>query len=99
MPCFFGFCRYTTVPVMNAYKGSLVQKLRWLHTAICHALLCSFMLTSAQAASPPKVALVMKSLANEFFQTMQEGARAHQKAHAGEYQLLTNGIRDEIDTA
>jgi ribose transport system substrate-binding protein len=41
----------------------------------------------------------MKSLANEFFQTMQEGARAHQKAHAEQYDLIANGIRDEIDTA
>jgi ribose transport system substrate-binding protein len=50
------------------------------------------------AAERPRVALVMKSLANEFFQTMQEGARAHQKAHAAEYELLVNGIKDEIDT-
>ena len=52
-------------------------------------------------ASPtqPKVALVMKSLANEFFQTMEEGAKAHQKQHAGEYTLIANGIKDETDTA
>ncbi len=30
---------------------------------------------------------------------MQDGARAHQKAHAAEYELLVNGIKDEIDTA
>ncbi len=53
----------------------------------------------AQGAKRPRVALVMKSLANEFFQTMQDGARAHQKAHAAEYELLVNGIKDEIDTA
>src|SRR5262245_28218408 len=41
----------------------------------------------------------MKSLANEFFQTMQDGARAHQKAHAADYDLIANGIKDEIDTA
>jgi len=64
---------------------------------LCAAL--TFGIGSAQAAGKPKVALVMKSLANEFFQTMQEGARAHQKAHAAEYDLLANGIKDEIDTA
>jgi ribose transport system substrate-binding protein len=53
----------------------------------------------AQAAGKPRVALVMKSLANEFFQTMQDGARAHQKAHAADYDLIANGIKDEIDTA
>jgi ribose transport system substrate-binding protein len=41
----------------------------------------------------------MKSLANEFFQNMQTGARAHQQAHAAQYDLIANGIKDEIDTA
>lgn len=53
----------------------------------------------AQAADRPRVALVMKSLANEFFQAMQDGAREHQQAHASQYELLVNGIKDEIDTA
>uniref|UniRef100_UPI0035AE8183 sugar ABC transporter substrate-binding protein n=1 Tax=Niveibacterium sp. TaxID=2017444 RepID=UPI0035AE8183 len=57
-------------------------------------------LGSASAAdAKPKVALVMKSLANEFFQTMQDGAKAHQKQHAAEYALIANGIKDETDTA
>ena len=64
------------------------------------AVLAAFPLTQAQAAdAKPKVALVMKSLANEFFQTMEEGAKAHQKAHAGDYTLIANGIKDESDTA
>ncbi|MET0499792.1 MAG: sugar ABC transporter substrate-binding protein [Steroidobacteraceae bacterium] len=53
----------------------------------------------AQAADKPKVALVMKSLANEFFQTMQDGARAHAAAHAADYELISVGIKDEIDTS
>ena len=44
----------------------------------------------------PRVALVMKSLANEFFLTMEQGARDHQKAHAAEYDLLANGIKNEL---
>jgi ribose transport system substrate-binding protein len=47
----------------------------------------------------PKVALVMKSLANEFFQTMAEGAKKHQAAHAGDFELLVNGIKNETDLA
>lgn len=47
----------------------------------------------------PKVALVMKSLANEFFQTMAEGAKKHQAAHAAEYELVVNGIKNETDLA
>jgi ribose transport system substrate-binding protein len=49
------------------------------------------------AGAKPRVALVMKSLANEFFLTMEQGAHEHQKAHATEYDLLANGIKDELD--
>ncbi len=54
--------------------------------------------TSAQPAKP-RIALVMKSLANEFFLTMENGAREHQKKHAAEYEILANGIKDEIDVS
>jgi ribose transport system substrate-binding protein len=47
----------------------------------------------------PVIALVMKSLANEFFQTMEDGARRHQAAHADEYELVATGIKDEQDVA
>jgi len=56
-------------------------------------------LAQAQTAAKPKVALVMKSLANEFFLTMENGAKEHQKAHAAQYDLIANGIKDEQDTA
>lgn len=45
----------------------------------------------------PRVALIMKSLANEFFSTMAEGARAHHGAHVADYDLVVNGIKDERD--
>ena len=47
----------------------------------------------------PVVALVMKSLANEFFQTMEQGARTHQAAHSEQYELVAAGIKDEQDVA
>ncbi|QDU80938.1 D-allose-binding periplasmic protein precursor [Polystyrenella longa] len=47
----------------------------------------------------PRIALVMKSLANEFFSTMAEGARTHQAAHADQYELLVDGIKDERDVS
>ncbi|RON20828.1 LacI family transcriptional regulator [Pseudomonas brassicacearum] len=53
----------------------------------------------AESAEKPKVALVMKSLANEFFLTMEDGAKAYQKDHSGEFDLISNGIKDETDTA
>lgn len=45
----------------------------------------------------PQVALIMKSLANEFFATMANGAEQHHAAHADDYDLLVNGIKDERD--
>ncbi|MHC4431063.1 MAG: substrate-binding domain-containing protein [Planctomycetota bacterium] len=50
-------------------------------------------------SSRPRIALVMKSLANEFFKTMEDGARAHHKQHADEYDLIAVGIKDELDVA
>jgi ribose transport system substrate-binding protein len=50
-------------------------------------------------AAKPKVALVMKSLANEFFSTMADGAKKHQAAHPEMYELVVNGIKNETDLA
>src|SRR4051812_17850031 len=47
--------------------------------------------------SKPKIALVMKSLANEFFSTMADGAKKHQAANADKYDLVVNGIKNETD--
>lgn len=47
----------------------------------------------------PQIALIMKSLANEFFKTMEDGARAHHKEHAEQYDLTAVGIKDELDVA
>src|SRR5262247_4665362 len=51
------------------------------------------------SASRPRIALIMKSLANEFFQTMENAAKTHQQENSGEYDLLANGIKDEQDVS
>jgi ribose transport system substrate-binding protein len=53
--------------------------------------------TSGSASAKPRVALVMKSLANDFFKTMQDGAEAHHAAHPNDYDLLASGIKNETD--
>ena len=53
----------------------------------------------ATGAERPRVALVMKSLANEFFATMAEGAKAHQAAAPDRYELIINGMRNETDVS
>ena len=68
----------------------------------CFLVLAVMLAASCNTSGPPakpRVALVMKSLANEFFKTMQDGATAHQQAHAAEYELVANGIKDELDVA
>ncbi|MFH1716287.1 MAG: sugar ABC transporter substrate-binding protein [Planctomycetota bacterium] len=72
---------------------------------ICVLALCVLILIilplgcKQQKASKPKIALVMKSLANEFFKTMEEGARLHHKENAEQYELTVVGIKDELDVA
>lgn len=47
----------------------------------------------------PKIALVMKSLANEFFSTMADGAKKHHAANPDAFDLIVNGIKNETDLA
>ncbi len=49
------------------------------------------------APGKPRVALIMKSLANEFFSTMAEGAKKHQSTNSASYELVVNGIKNETD--
>jgi ribose transport system substrate-binding protein len=72
---------------------------RAVQSAIALGLLGGLFATPSFAQEKPKVALVMKSLANEFFRTMEDGAKAHNKANASKYTLVSNGIKNETDTA
>ncbi|MCH5575125.1 sugar ABC transporter substrate-binding protein [Pseudomonas syringae pv. syringae] len=74
---------------------------RLLAVAMFAAVTAVMPLSAAYAQTPekPKVALDMKSLANEFFLTMEDGAKAYQKEHATEFDLISNGIKDESDTS
>ncbi|PHN26374.1 sugar ABC transporter substrate-binding protein [Pseudomonas sp. ICMP 460] len=75
---------------------------RLLAVAVLAAASAALPLSSAfaeDAAAKPKVGLVMKSLANEFFVTMQEGAKSYQKEHAADFDMITNGIKNETDTS
>jgi len=52
-----------------------------------------------EGQSRPVVALIMKSLANEFFVAMADGARNHHAENAERYELIVNGIKNETDLA
>ncbi|MBN3570535.1 sugar ABC transporter substrate-binding protein [Burkholderia cenocepacia] len=72
---------------------------RFLTAALAAIAVAAAPAVHAQSAAKPKVALVMKSLANEFFLTMETGAKEYQKHNANQFDLITNGIKDETDTA
>ncbi|ALX12022.1 LacI family transcriptional regulator [Burkholderia cepacia JBK9] len=72
---------------------------RFLTAALAAVAVAAAPVVHAQSAAKPKVALVMKSLANEFFLTMETGAKEYQKHNANQFDLITNGIKDETDTA
>ncbi len=66
--------------------------------------LCSFLPGCDSGTDPasiekesPKVALIMKSLANEFFVNMANSAKHHQASNSDKYELIVNGIKDESD--
>ena len=61
------------------------------------ALVFSLFQIAAQAATKPRIALIMKSLANEFFQTMEKGASDYQAEHPDTFNLISNGIKTETD--
>lgn len=73
--------------------------MRRLAVAVLLSLLIIPTACKQRVSARPGIALVMKSLANEFFKTMEEGAKSHQKQHAAEYDLITVGIKDEQDVA
>lgn len=74
---------------------------RLLAVAMLTASAATLPVSSAFAddAKKPTVALVMKSLANEFFLTMEDGAKVYQKEHSADFDLISNGIKNESDTA
>jgi len=47
----------------------------------------------------PRVVLIMKSLANEFFKTMEEGAKAHHAERWQDYSLRVIGMKNETDVS
>jgi ribose transport system substrate-binding protein len=50
---------------------------------------------TGETASKPRIAVIMKSLANEFFVSMAAGTRQHHAENTDAYELIQNGIRDE----
>jgi ribose transport system substrate-binding protein len=58
---------------------------------------CSDKKNGSAENTRPKVALIMKSLANEFFVKMAKSAEDHHNKNAQKYDLIINGIKNESD--
>jgi ribose transport system substrate-binding protein len=56
-------------------------------------------LKTTLAAEKPKIGLVQKSLANEFFKQMQAGAEKYAAANADKFEFKAVGMKDERDFA
>ncbi|GGY18279.1 substrate-binding domain-containing protein [Paludibacterium paludis] len=50
------------------------------------------------AGQAPSIALILKSMKNEFFVLMAEGARRHHARRTADYTLTVDGVQEETDT-
>ncbi len=71
----------------------------WVAAAVLGAAVLQVGCGEHKSSKGPKyrIALIMKSLANEFFTTMADGARKHQAKNPLVYELIVNGIKNETD--
>jgi len=86
------------------FSHTLSPVLRLSAAAILSFLVLAGCSKSPEAAADsaddkPEVALVMKSLANEFFKTMADGAEAYHAENVDSFDLIVNGIKNETDLA
>jgi len=71
--------------------------IRFTRRALAVAATLALLVPVAHAqTAKPRVGLVMKSLANEFFKNMTEGAIAHEKKR-GDFELKAVGMQSETD--
>jgi ribose transport system substrate-binding protein len=71
----------------------------WMCGALVMLLLLGLAGGCRKKDDRPKVVLLMKSLANEFFLTMEDGAKAHARQHENLYALKVVGMKNETDVA
>lgn len=104
----YNMCPIDYVANIIRTAGIMRQSLKSLATLLylSVAISCSDSDQAAQGSGQgetgpdrPTIALIMKSLANEFFVTMADGARAHKELNDERYHLIINGIKNEVDLA
>jgi ribose transport system substrate-binding protein len=65
----------------------------------CLLLLLSIHSSWVWASDPPTIAIVLKSMQNEFFVQMADGAEAYATAHSDQLRLTVEGVKAETDVS
>ncbi len=65
----------------------------------CLLLLLSLHSSWVWASDPPTIAIVLKSMQNEFFVQMADGAEAYATAHSDQLRLTVEGVKAETDVS
>jgi len=91
----------TLTDQVSATPGAVDRRIFILSAAAAagSALVLTNGISSALAAGKPKVGLVMKSLANDFFKQMQAGADQYAAKNSDKFSFKAVGMKDERDFA
>ena len=89
----------TKIPEKFALRLSLTRRRFAVAGVLGSAAVLAGGLSAARAAEKPKVGLVMKSLANEFFKQMEAGAEKYAAANTDKFEFKAVGMKDERDFA
>ncbi|HEY9104251.1 sugar ABC transporter substrate-binding protein [Chitinimonas sp.] len=71
-----------------------MNRRRFLESALAGAVCLS---PAWATGKKPVIALLLKSMRNEFFRVMADGARAHQARRKDDYELILQGVQEETD--
>lgn len=84
---------------MGLWRGMMGRTMLGVARWLWGGLLACSLATGVQAATPPKVGLVLKAMQNEFFVEMAHGAQAYVAAHPNQLQLQVAGVQKEVDVS
>jgi len=85
--------------LISAAAGGRVSRRRFIVAGAAGSVAILAGEVGALAADKPKVGLVMKSLANEFFKQMEAGAEKYAAANTDKFEFKAVGMKDERDFA
>ena len=85
--------------LISAAAGGRISRRRFIVAGAAGSVAILAGEVGALAADKPKVGLVMKSLANEFFKQMEAGAEKYAAANTDKFEFKAVGMKDERDFA